>query len=187
MFTPYQNIDPILNSPNKWDGRNGNIVKAIVIHKPEGELPGVINYLMEPATQKSYHFVISYLGQVTRLVSTDDSAWHCGGPEGATWTGLIPDVNPNYYTIGVSLEGFAAQPHTEAQFQSLYKLVADLCLQYGIAPTADTIVYHHEIYAPKTCPGVILNKEAIITCAQALVAAGNVVGWPPATAAAPTA
>jgi len=183
MFTPYQNVDPILNCPNKWEGRNGHTVKAIVIHKPEGELPGGIDYLMLPATQKSYHFIISYTGIVTRLVSTDDSAWANGGVQDATWTGIIPDVDPNYYTISISLEGFAAQPHTEAQFQSLYKLVADLCLQYGLAVNADTIVYHHEIYAPKTCPGTILNKDAVITCSAALVAAGNVVGWPPVTAA----
>ena len=175
----FSHVDPILNCPNKWDGRENHRPIAVVIHKPEGELPGVIDYLMKPETQKSYHFIIAYDGTITRLVSETDSAWHCGGPEGATWAGLIPDVNPNYYTIGIALEGFAAQPHTQNQFQSLMKLVSDLFLEYGIAANPETVVFHHEIRADKACPGLLLNKDAIISCVQKLIEAGNVVAWQP--------
>lgn len=184
MENLYSTIDPVLNCPNYWTGRNNNHVKAIVIHKPEGENAVIIPYLMEAATQKSYHFLIGYQGDITKLVDPDNSAWACGGVHSPTWTGIIPDVNPNYYTINIALEGFAAQPHTQAQFQSLYKLVADCALYAGIAITEDTIVFHREIDADKTCPGFLLNKDAVITAAAGLVAAANVIGWPPATAAA---
>lgn len=177
MQNLYTNPDPILNCPNKWDGRNGHEVKAVVIHKPEGELPGVIDYLMKPETQKSYHYIISYQGQITRLVDDSNSAWHAGVVEAPTWPGLIPDVNPNYYTVGIALEGFAVQPHTKAQFQALMRLIADLFLSYGIAANNETIVFHHEINAPKSCPGLQLNKFAIVNAVQSLVSAGNLVGW----------
>lgn len=183
MVPQYSVIKTVENCPNFWEGRDSQVVKGIVIHKPEGENAVIIPYLMESATQKSYHYLIAYDGTITQLVDPANSAWHCGGPQGATWPGLIPDVNPNYYTIGIALEGFAAQPHTEAQFKSLYKLVADCCLYAGLAVTADTIVFHKEINDQKTCPGLILNKEVVILTAECLVAAGNVVGWPPETAA----
>ncbi len=171
MENIYSNIDPIYPCPNMWQGRDGHAIKAVVIHKPEGEMPGVKDYLMNPETQKSYHFIISYDGTITQLVNPDNSAWHCGGPEGATWPGLIPDVNPNYYTIGISLEGFAAQPHTERQFPYFRWLAF-------FPQTPETIGYHHDIRADKACPGLILNKAAVIACVERLVEAGNYVGWP---------
>lgn len=183
MENLYSTIDPVLNCPNFWEGRDGHTVKAIVIHKPEGENAVIIPYLLDPATQKSYHFLIGYDGTVTKLVDPDNSAWACGGVHSPTWTGIIENVNPNYYTINIALEGFAAQPHTEAQFKSLYKLIADCALYAGIAVTDDTIVFHREIDAEKTCPGFILNKDVVVLAAQGLVASGNIVGWPPATSA----
>lgn len=182
MEALYSTIDPILNCPNKWDGRNGHEIKAVVIHKPEGEIPSVIDYLMKPETQKSYHFIISYQGQVTRLVDPRDSAWHAGVVDNPTWAGLDPAVNPNYYTVGIALEGFAGQPHTKAQFQALYKLIADVFLYAGLAANDDTIVFHREINGAKSCPGMLLNKFAIATAVQQLVMAGNLVGWTPETA-----
>jgi N-acetyl-anhydromuramyl-L-alanine amidase AmpD len=182
MQNYYSMIDPILPCPNKWDGRNAHQIKAVVIHKPEGELPDVVNYLMAPVTQKSYHFIVGYNGQVTELVDPENSAWHCGVVAAPTWKGLIDGVDPNYYTIGISLEGFAVQPHTEAQFKSLCKLVADCLLYAGLPANEETIVFHHEIDGNKPCPGLLLNKQAVIDCAGYLVAAGNYVGWPATTA-----
>lgn len=179
MENLYSTIDPILNCPNFWTGRDGHAIKAVVIHKPEGTLPGVIDYLMQPATQKSYHFIISYDGRVTRLVDPENSAWHTGGVVNPTWKDIDPDVNPNYETIGISLEGFAAQDHTKAQFQSLIKLVADCLLYAGLPVNDETIVFHREIDGDKTCPGYLLNKFAIETAVTGLVAAANIVGWNP--------
>lgn len=147
--------------PNFEGGREGRKVSAYVIHKPEGELQGTIEYLQDPKTQKSYHFIIAKDGRVINLVDPDNTAWHTGVVVAPTWKSIIDGVNPNLYTIGIALEGFAAEPETLEQHINMCKLIADLELKYGCGISAETVVYHHEIQTEKSCPGYHMDKFKI--------------------------
>lgn len=151
--------------PNFWEGRQGYNVKALVIHKPEGNNNVIIPYLQKSETQKSYNFIVGLDGRVTELVSPDNAAWHSGVVVSPTWKGIIQGANPNLYTIGIALEGFAKDPETQMQLISLYKLIADLVTRYKIDISDETIVWHREIDTGKTCPGFHINKY--LTCVSA--------------------
>lgn len=155
--------------PNFHEGREGRAPIAFVIHKPEGDLPGVIDYLNDPATQKSYHYIIAKTGQVYCLVDPENTAWATGVVIAPTWPNIIDGVNPNLYTINISLEGFAADPENPDQLCSLARLMADLSHNYNIPLNDKTVVFHREIQTEKTCPGFHLNKFAVTQAAQYLL------------------
>lgn len=148
--------------PNFRVGRESNTVIAYVIHRPEGNLPGVTDYLADPTTQKSYHYIVAKDGRVVMLVDPENEAWACGVVVAPTWKKIIPNVNPNYYTINISLEGFASEPVTQIQLASTYKLIADLENTYKCGINEDTIVFHREIDTAKDCPGFNVDKETMI-------------------------
>lgn len=153
--------------PNFKAGRDNMQVKAIVLHKPEGNLPEVIDYLNKPETQKSYHYIIGVDGAIYRLVDDVNEAWHTGTVVNPTWAGLLQGVNPNLYTVGIACEGFAADNLTPEQKNSLTVVVAQIAKKYNLPLNTETIVYHREIRADKTCPGEHLAKEDVIVNAQA--------------------
>jgi len=166
-------------NPNFAEGREGRVPTAFVIHKPEGTIPSTLEYLADPATQKSYHFMIALTGQVYMLVDPDNTAWHSGVVIAPTWKGILDGINPNLYTIGISLEGFAANPETKDQLCSLARLMSDLALHYQIPLNDNTVVFHREIQTEKTCPGFHMDKFSIVQAAQYImnataVTAGNV-------------
>ncbi len=162
-FTTYANV---VECPNFAKGRNQRKPTAIVIHKPEGNIDSVIPYLQDPKTEKSYHYVIALDGRIIQLVNPDDTAWHTGVVISPTWRGIVDGVNPNEYTIGIALEGFAASPSTEAQHVALVKLVADLATIYDFPITDESVVFHREIQGEKACPGYFLNKFYICQAAK---------------------
>lgn len=148
--------------PNFRVGRDGYKPIAYVIHRPEGDLPGVTEYLAEASTQKSYHFIVAKDGRVIELVDPENEAWSCGVVVAPTWKSIMKDVNPNLYTINISLEGFADEPVTQIQLASTYKLIADLENTYKCGINEDTIVFHRDIQTQKTCPGFNVDKETMI-------------------------
>lgn len=159
--------------PNFFEGRQGYQVKAIVIHKPEGELQGVVEYLQNPSTQKSYHYIIAKDGRVVQLVDTENAAWHCGIVDAPTWPDLVQGANPNLYTIGIALEGFATDPCTEQQYFALAKLMGDIAFNYQLKLNDKTVVFHREIEASKSCPGFFVDKYSVIVAAQSGVSLLN--------------
>ena len=155
-------------SPNKFTGRDGQLIEAVVVHKAEGAAESTMTYLADPATQKSYHYIIDMIGKVFNLVPMADTAWHAGIVDRPTWPQIIPNKNPNLYTVGVSLAGFAAEKHTPQQFDALVRLIADILDLNGLDANEDTIVFHREINGGKVCPGFLLDKNRIIIAVKGL-------------------
>lgn len=148
--------------PNFASGRDNMQVKAIVLHKPEGNLPGVIDYLNKPETQKSYHYIIGLDGAIYRLVEDTNTAWHAGTVVNPSWAGLLQGVNPNLYTIGIACEGFAADNLTAEQWASLTIVVAQVAAKYNLPLNTETIIPHHAIREDKSCPGQFLSPADVI-------------------------
>ena len=152
-------------SPN-YDARPAGIdIELIVIHAislPPGEFGGphvkelftntldcdahpYFSTLRE--TRVSSHFYIDRGGQLTQFVDTAERAWHAGESE---WQGRD---RCNDFSIGIELEGDDDSPYTDAQYEMLGELLADLRRQYQTI-AEDAIVGHCDI-APsrKTDPG----------------------------------
>jgi N-acetyl-anhydromuramyl-L-alanine amidase AmpD len=151
-----------VNTNNFWKGRNGNIPIAIVLHITEGNLQSALNWLTDPKSSASYHFIVSKEGYIYKLVDPDNTAWHSGVVNNPTWKRIIKNVNPNYYTIGIALEGVKGEKCNYIQFLMLVRLITELLEKYEIEANDQTIIYHREINGSKTCPDIYINKYQIL-------------------------
>lgn len=132
-------------------------VDMLVIHVMEGTMAGTLSWFRNPAAQVSAHYGISRAGEVVQYVHERDTAWHAGRVLRPT-ARLVREragVNPNSYSIGIENEGTGKDPPTEAQIWANVDLIRTLCRRYAIPITRRHIVGHNEIYAGKTCPGLI--------------------------------
>lgn len=151
-------------SPN-FDDRPDVVVDTLVIHNislPPGEFGG--NYIQdffcnqldcrahpffqEIATLKvSAHFLIKRDGEIVQFVPLSKRAWHAGVSE------FKGRQKCNDFSIGIELEGVDDTPYSDAQYESLIKLTADIQRMYP-AIVVDRITGHSDI-APdrKTDPG----------------------------------
>ena len=122
------------NSPNFWAG--GNTIKGITIHhwgdprnNPTAE--GVVNWLCNPASQVSAHFVITGTGRrVWQLVADKDRAWHA--------------MNGNHSTLGLELDPRCR----DEDYDVAAEVIADLWRYYGKLP-----LYPHKYWVNTACPG----------------------------------
>ena len=152
------------------DERPGNgEVDLLVIHNislPPGEFGGdhicdlFLNrldpqahpYFAEIAhLQVSSHLLIRRDGSALQFVALDRRAWHAG------LSSFCGRARCNDFSIGIELEGSDDTPFTEAQYQQLAALTADIRTLFpAIQP--DRIVGHSDI-APdrKTDPGPHFN------------------------------
>ena len=151
-----------LESPNKDKSRGGYKPEAIVIHICDGTFEGTKEWFLNPASKVSAHFLISEKGEVLQMVDCADTAWHAGGVKNPTWRLLKPNVNPNKYTIGIELAGFAKNSPPAFQILMAGRLAAKLCREYNIKIDGEHIIPHRWITSAKTCPGFFINVDVII-------------------------
>jgi len=140
-------------SPN-FSSREGRKIIAIVDHITAGAFPGCLDWLKNPASQASAHYIITKLGRIIQLVKEGDKAWHANPANKPNWT-LYDGTNPNLYTIGIEHEGQTGDAFTEAQYQSTLFLHKELTLKYGIPIDTDHIIGHYRIDSVNrpNCPG----------------------------------
>jgi N-acetylmuramoyl-L-alanine amidase CwlA len=141
-------------------------VDMIVVHVTEGSAQSVVEWFNDPTSEVSAHYMVRKDGVVVQFVEEEDTAWHAGRVNAPT-ADLVLDrapANPNGYSIGIEHEGDGKESLTLAQRIASVGLIRDICARGGIAIDRRHIVGHHEIYAPKLCPGAIsvdaLVKEA---------------------------
>ena len=148
-------------------GRKGHAVKALVLHRTEGSFMSGMSWTHDVKSQVSYHFIIDLDGVVYNTVDIKDTAWANGLVTNGTWKGLEKGVNPNLTTISIALSGLAKDKPTDAQVLALTNLMGELSVQVDIPLNENTVVFHREIRADKTCPGVVPSKEILIMFAEA--------------------
>lgn len=133
-------------SPNYRTGRNGKKIIAIVNHITAGKMPGTLSWLTNRNAQASSHYLVTKKGEIYQLVKDEDTAWHAGQVNKATWT-LYDGTNPNAYTIGIEHETLAGEALTEKQYQAtlwLHKMLID---KWKIPIDKDHIIGHYKIDA----------------------------------------
>lgn len=160
-------------SPNRNAGRSGWKPDIIVCHITEGDFPGSINWVTNPESKVSYHFMISRGGEVTQCVPIKDTAWANGtttdGGNRDAQHSLIHTVrerrvNANLYTVSIGFEGRHALMLGELTVEQITAAVA-LCIHIrkeitrlwgiNIKFMHDSIIGHSDI-TPRhkpNCPG----------------------------------
>lgn len=149
-------------------GRNGHQIKAIVLHKCEGGGTGCLSWVCNPTAQVSYHFIILESGEMVQCVEIENTAWHAGKVSNPTAAVIHPQINPNLYTIGVSLAGTSDIRHTKNQMLALIGLLDYLKVKTGLELSEDTLIFHSEITDYKKDPGRFINKTNILAMVNLL-------------------
>jgi hypothetical protein len=97
-------------------------MKYFVVHRPSREpgastLVALLQAFTSPRPVASAHFLISLTGGLTQMVDLADEAPHCGTKTGKVF---------NHNSVGVELEGAIDTQVTDAQYQTLAKLLRTL-------------------------------------------------------------
>jgi hypothetical protein len=137
---------------------------AIVIHIMEGSIGSADNWFNNPASSVSAHYGVAKSGEVHQYVDEHDTAFHAGTVVRPTWAGIVPGVNPNYYTVGIEHEGEAEDPWPwpAAQIAASAALVGEIAARWSIPADLNHVVPHRSIRASKTCPGLAVKIEDIL-------------------------
>lgn len=169
-MTPLLTMKRALLAINYRPGRRSDYgVDMIVIHVTEGDAESVVSWFNNPKAEVSAHYMVRKDGVVVQFVSEDDTAWHAGRVSAPT-AELVIDrspSNPNGYSIGIEHEGSGRERLTLGQRIASVGLIRDICARRGIPIDRRHIVGHHEIFAPKTCPGAIDVDALVAEAAQA--------------------
>lgn len=140
-------------------GRKGRYpVDCIVIHVTEGDARSVRAWFHDPAAQVSAHYMVQKDGTIIHFVHEYDTAWGNGRVNGATAELVLARLasNPNDWTISIEHEGSGTEELTDLQRASTLWLIRDIQTRHHLITFDRThILGHHEIFAPKTCPGAI--------------------------------
>ena len=131
-------------SPNYNNRPEGTIVDMIVLHADASKsLRGSLDWIRDPRSRVSYHYLIGRLGNVYECVQPSKRAWHAGK---SAYQGR-PDCND--HSIGVCLSNDQlGEPFTEAAIEAAIRLCAALILRHpGI--TVDRITTHADVALPK--------------------------------------
>jgi hypothetical protein len=150
--------------------------EAIVLHRTGGAAGQITARFLDPSTFTSAHYLICKDGSVIQYVEERDTAFHAGIAVNPTWKLIRQGVNPNFYTLGIELEGASSDPVPDTQYAACAALVADIATRCEIAIDADHIVLHSEIRASRSCPGDTFQRDAFVQ--QTMLAAAA----PPLTA-----
>jgi|SRR5580658_140190 N-acetyl-anhydromuramyl-L-alanine amidase AmpD len=147
---------------NFYADRHGLFPQAIVIHTLDDELAGGEAVILDPTSRLSVHYAVSLAGDVFQYVHETDTAFHAGIVVNPSWKLLQNGVNPNFYTIGIALEGNATDPHPEVQLSAAAALILEVVARWGIPLDGDHVIEHRAIRASKSCPGSGLDLGKLL-------------------------
>lgn len=136
--------------------------EAIVIHIAVGSLSSVDAQFNDPKSHVSAHYCVAKSGEIHQYVQETDTAFHAGIVVNPTWPLLKPNVNPNFYTIGIEHEGLPDDIWPEVQMNTSAALVGEIARQWNIQLDDKHVIRHHQIRASKTCPGSFITIEGIL-------------------------
>jgi len=124
-------------SPNYNSRPKNTAIDSLVIHTTEGAWDSDAEWMCNPKSQVSTHYVISPAGGIYQLVHPSKRAWHAGD---SFYTGRD---NWNDFSIGIEISHYAGQVYPTAQSTALDELARGLIAQYRIPQ--ELIVTHRWI------------------------------------------
>ena len=150
-------------SPNRTSPRN-HVIDTISIHCYVGQVTCErgANGFVNPAAEASSNYIIGYDGRISMAVEEKDRSWCTSSPSN----------DHRAVTIEVASDAYAPYAVTDAAYQSLIKLCADICKRNDIkkliwSTNKSDRVNHkngcnmtvHRDYANKSCPGDYLYNR----------------------------
>lgn len=135
-FSPPATVSDVtwIPSPNFTPGRKRS-VRYIVLHTTQGH--DSRSWLTNKDSQVSAHY-LEREDDEYQLVRDEDTAWHAGSIVGTPTTSLYAQgVNPNDESIGIEIEGFAAQPISPACLKRTVARIRTLREKFGALPLVD--------------------------------------------------
>lgn len=125
-------------------GVRGYSPKGIILHNDAGSQAANVAFYRDwlPTHQAENGFAHYYIGSdgIYQAELDSNKAWHCGNST----------YNRDY--IGIeACQSMGNEATLLANEQASFKLMADLCIKYGIVPNRTTILLHKEV-SPTACP-----------------------------------
>jgi len=158
-------------SPNQSERRLGATPDMIVLHYTAmASADAALDWLCDPASEVSAHYLICEHGHIWRLVPEDQRAWHAGA---GAW-GACRDVNSR--SIGIELANDGFSPFAAAQIDALERLLGQIMARWPIPP--QRVIAHSDL-APtrKRDPGRRFDWRRL--------ALGGLSVWPEVTEGPP--
>lgn len=128
----------------------------------------------------SVHYIVERDGTVCCYIPEDRVAWHAGAGE---WNGDPKYTNTmNQYAIGIEIVAIGSQAdmaayltaaqyqalddslkgYTQAQYDALRLLIADLCSRYDIPADRAHVIGHEEYSHKKSDPGELFDWSQVL-------------------------
>src|SRR5688572_23440724 len=151
----------VKQSPNCNARPVGVLPRLVVLHcDASASAAASVSWIMNPASQVSYHALIDRNGDITQFVPDEKRAWHAGK---SAFFG-IPDCND--YSIGISFsnKNDGIEPYDTRAIKSGVELVAATLKKWSLG--LDAITTHEMVARPmgrKTDPGPLFPLAAFIT------------------------
>jgi N-acetylmuramoyl-L-alanine amidase len=136
-------------SPNV-EMRRGDISMLILHYTGMGSAEKACDWLCNPASRVSCHYLVDEAGSITQMVDEDLRAWHAGE---SCWQG---ETDINSVSVGIEIQnpghGLGYPEFPRAQMEAVAELCRDIAARNGIA--ARRVLAHSDI-APhrKVDPG----------------------------------
>lgn len=164
-------------SPN-FDERRLPVSILVMHYTGMQDAASAINWLANPESKVSAHYVVTEDGQVVNMVREEDRAWHAGR---GYWRG-IEDINSA--SIGVEIVNpgheWGYVPFPEEQMDAVTRLAHDIVKRHHIVPA--NVIGHSDL-APsrKQDPGELFDWDRLAKHGIALEKPSVKLGEPPWT------
>lgn len=149
MKSSLTNATYIAYSGNYQKGRGGHKVSKITIHQMAGKLTGkqcAVNIFGKRGRKASANYCIGYEGDIVCNVLEENRAF----TSSSKWN------DERAITIEISNDKNGSSKITNASYNSLINLCADICRRYGFKLTYDGTkngsLTRHDFYASTDCP-----------------------------------
>jgi N-acetyl-anhydromuramyl-L-alanine amidase AmpD len=111
---------------------------GIILHHTGGSYNGAVQWILNPASKVSYHYLIANDGTGTQFAKPNERAWHAG------ISSFKGRKNCNDFMIGIAVSGDTNQRVlTYKEIQAVGDLCIGLMMQYNFG--IDNIVTHREV------------------------------------------
>ena len=140
-------------SPN-FDERKLPVSMLVLHYTGMPDAHSAIDWLANPESKVSAHYVVTEEGEVVHMVAEDKRAWHAGK---SYWRG-ISDVNSASIGIEIVNPGheWGYRPFSGVQMDALAGLLADILERHGISRT--NVLAHSDVApARKEDPGELFD------------------------------
>lgn len=156
MKSSLTNATYIAHSGNYQRGRGGNKISKITIHQMAGKLTGkqcAVNIFGKKGRKASANYCIGYNGDIVCNVLEENRSF-CSSSK---WN------DERAITIEVSNDRNGSSKITDASYNSLINLCADICKRYGFklvyTGNKNGSLTRHDFYASTDCPGSYIKSK----------------------------